>query len=80
MKEFSQKSISILENTDSKNWAKVFVELKTEFWRKYAKGLIFSTTHGIDFFENVLNCLDGAKWKEEGEYGDNFRKLIKMEG
>jgi hypothetical protein len=55
-------------------WALWFVELRMSFARLYSKG-ICSTTHGVDFFDNVLAGPDA--WKEEGEYGDNFRKLFK---
>lgn len=78
MKQFLIKAIDILNHTQ-KEWGKVFVNLKMEFCRKYQRGLITSTIHGADFFSNLLNCIENkTQWDEKGEYGENFRKLIKM--
>jgi hypothetical protein len=55
-----------------------FCRLREELHNRFFKGLIFSTTHGADIFKNVLNCLNGQVWKEEGEYGNNFRKGINL--
>ena len=61
-----------------KLWGENFVELRIWFHRKHGRGLVLSTLHGIDFFQNVVDACEGRmKWKEEGIYGDNFRKLIK---
>jgi hypothetical protein len=38
--------------------------------------MCFSTSHGADFFDNVVNCINGAEWEEKGELGNNFRKLV----
>jgi len=55
----------------------LFVDLKMWFSKKYSRGLTTSTTHGIDFFRNVVGLAEGTmKWEEEGEYGDNFRKMV----
>lgn len=62
----------------SNNWAKDFVNLRMEFARLYQKGLTTSTSHDTHFFENVVAGLEGATWEEKGEYGDNFRKLVKL--
>lgn len=66
-----------LQGTPSAEWATVFVGLKMLFFRQHAQGLITSTSHGVDFFDNVIDCIEGRLvWDEQGEYGDNFRKMI----
>jgi len=60
--------------------APMFVELKIAFMRHHGRGLVCSTIHGTEFFDNVVACCEGRlvwdKYVEKGEYGDNFRKLI----
>lgn len=59
-------------------WAELFVDLKMWFFRKHCRGLICSTSHGTDWFTNIIGLAEGTmEWKEEGEYGNNFRKLVK---
>ena len=85
MKQFCLNAINLLNSANIKDWAVLFVNLRMEFARTYQKELITSTYHGIDFFQNVLDCLNGKKWLEPGEpeiksiYGENFRKLISNE-
>lgn len=78
----------ILEATvlNTGTFAEIYVKDRMEFHRKFQKGLIFSTVHGANFFENVHDCLLGRKWSEKdakgvellaGEYEDNFRKFLK---
>lgn len=62
-----------------------FVDLRMWFHRQHCQGLIMSTAHDINFFRNLIDCAEGkTKWLEPGEpevrsqYGDNFRKLVKM--
>lgn len=77
MKSFVAQVIHELNTiSDGKLWAETFVERKMEFHRRFSMGLITSITHGMDFFDNVMNGLNGSKWDERGEYGDNFRKII----
>lgn len=61
---------------DPRVFAKNYVNLRLQFFRQFNPGYICSTSHGIDFFDNVKNCLAGEEWTEKGEYGNNFRKLI----
>lgn len=83
MREDCLSIITVLEQTPPETWAETFVKFKMDFWRKYCMGLIFSTIHGLDFFKNVLACLDGTPWEpdkdepEKGEYEENFRRFIK---
>jgi len=77
MREDCISIITLLERAPKEKWAEHFVRFKMEFWRRYCLGLIFTTSHGLDFFSNILACLDGdMKWTEDGEYNDNFRKFI----
>lgn len=61
---------------DPRVFAKNYVNLRLQFFRQFNPGYICSTSHGIDFFDNIRNCLAGEEWMEKGEYGNNFRKLI----
>lgn len=65
------------ELKDPKTFAKTYVNLRLQFFRQFNPGFICSTSHGIDYFDNLKACLAGKEWNEKGEYGDNFRKLIK---
>jgi hypothetical protein len=78
MKEFAQQVQAELSACPLNRWAEVFVKRRLEFAGRFNNGLIFSTSHGADFFDNVVNCIDGAEWEEKGELGNNFRKLVDM--
>lgn len=71
--------LELLKECPSDKWAEIYVNSCMWFWRKYCLGLIFSTIHGADFFDNILKCLDGTLWlpDNKGEYEENFRKFIK---
>jgi hypothetical protein len=52
-----------------------------EFESRYGHTMITSTSTGAEFFDELLACIDGAGWSEEkhqGQYEENFRKLIKL--
>lgn len=78
MKEFCLVAIEQLQKIDNKSFGPLFIKLRLEFFRKFQRNLITSTIHGIDFFHNVVFCCNGGQWEEKGEYGDNFRKIIKL--
>lgn len=81
MKRFCETAIEQLDGCDIKEWAPLFVKLKIEFFYRFQNGLICSTTHGVDWFNNVLNCLNGQEWdrkEHKGLYEDNFRLLIEQ--
>lgn len=68
-----------LDSLNDQRWGLFFVEARMQFHRRYNDGLIFSTSHGIDFFTNVIDSFEGRlQWDEKGVYGDNFRKFIKQ--
>lgn len=81
MKQFCLNAIEQLDKCHPRDWASLFVNLKMEFFRKYQRGLICSTSHGIDWFHNIIDCLNGKEWSVEdhkGEFENNFRKLIQF--
>lgn len=72
------KALDIIGKESPDKWAETFIKLYLEFWRKYGRGLTLSISHGVNFFDNVVGCCEGTmKWKEEGEYGNNFREMIR---
>jgi hypothetical protein len=81
MKNFCHHALFILSFSRGRNWAEEFVKLRMEFHRKHGHGLILSTWHGIDFFQNVLDALEHGKTFDEptGQYRTNFQKLIQIE-
>lgn len=74
-----QHNLDLCGQHKPQDWAELFVTFKMWFHREFSRGLICSTEHGIDYFEHVrIGCEEGTKfWTEKGEYGDNFRKMIK---
>lgn len=76
MKQDCEDIITLLESSTPSEWAELFIELKLLFYRKHCLGLIFSTVHGIEFFNNIIKCMNGEQWTPDGEYEDNFRKFI----
>jgi len=78
VRQFCVDTLELLTTCSKDVWAKTFVDRRMEFARTFANDLTFSTSHGVDFFTNVIACLDGEmEWDEKGHLGDNFRKLIK---
>ena len=77
MLETARVYATTLSMVPQRVWAEVWVELRMSFHRCFGRGLITSTAHGIDWFENVIAACEGRLvWEEKGEYGDNFRKMI----
>lgn len=69
----------ILNNCPPADYGRLFVELRINFARKHH--IIYdvvSTVHGADFFENIIRTAAlGEEWKENGEYGKNFKYLTR---
>lgn len=77
MREYIEDAIIILRLINGKQWASEYVRLRMEFHRLHGHGLIQSTWHGVDFFDNVLKELNGEDVGEpKGEFRNNFKKLI----
>ena len=86
MKSFCEDAINKLRICPINNWAEMFVSLKLKFFRLHQQQLVCSTYHGINFFNNLLDGINGKIWKPlddkgneiKGKYEDNFRKLINI--
>lgn len=85
LREFCIDAENQLNAVKPEDYAVLFVRLHELMYRQYVAdpdpnkwklGLVFSTLHGLDLFKNIIECLDGKRWIESGEYGDNFRKII----
>lgn len=74
MYDYALVARSVLDMVPGSKWAVVFIELRMAFNRLYPHGTL-STTHGADFFDNIL--AGASEWDEKGEYGDNFRKMLR---
>lgn len=80
MRQFCLNAVCELLECDERQWAETFIRLRyREFRQQFVpRGMVFSTTHGAEFFTNLIQCLDGKEWSEKGELGDNFRKLVAL--
>ena len=81
MREYCVAAIAELKTLKAPVWAERFVALRMDFCRKFQveDKLITSTSHGTEFFLNVLNGLNGQEWdkhEHKGIYEDNFRRLV----
>ncbi len=61
-------------NQSPGEWPAQFVALRMGFCWLFPHGTL-STSHGIDFFDNVIAGPEA--WKEESEYGENFREMLR---
>ncbi len=75
----------LLDSCNSKDYAKLFCFLKTELYHKYQKGLILSTSHGIDIFNNIIKYYDNPlqykidhKIDSKSQYESNFMLLLQQ--
>lgn len=75
--DYCDVALLSLSNTPVDEWASAWVCWKMAFMREFAPNYVFSTSHGIDFFQNVLDGCNGFEWSEKGEYGERFRRFIK---
>lgn len=81
--EYSIETIETMNQIQSgEEFAKYFVQRKCECYMLFSNGLITSTSHGIDFFNNVIKYWDNPheykKTKEKNvvDYEYNFVQLI----
>lgn len=74
MQTFCRAVLRDLADTPPDRWAEEWVEARMEFCHLFPHDLL-STSHGIDFFANVIAGPDA--WDEKGEYGNNFRKMFR---
>ena len=80
MKAFCHQALSTLAFSRGKKWADEYVKLRMEFHRRHGHGLIMSTWHGLDFFDNLLKAIETNEICDEpkGEYRNNFLKLVSI--
>lgn len=79
LREFCEDALAKLKEAKKEWWAAVFVKLRMDLQAQYLRGLVLSTSHGVNIFENILAGLNGVQWEEKGELGNNFRLLINCE-
>lgn len=83
--EFLKACIQKLDNTSTKDFAVLYVELKMQCVREYQHGLIFSIrVTGPYFFHNALKMIEGKdllkaeRGETLSEYDENFNRWIKI--
>ncbi len=84
LKEFASFSIVTLASfSDGTDYAETFCKLKHDCFKMYHHGLITSTVHGIDFFQNVVDFIDRPKdwllqFDSKSEYEKNFVRILEL--
>jgi hypothetical protein len=84
MKKYALNAILQLSGLAGPEYAKTFVELRVEFFRRFQGGLLTSTVHGAEFFENVLAYVDQPKtWLDQFanknlELEKNFVRILEI--
>jgi hypothetical protein len=80
---FAKHCQNVLDSCENKDFADLFIYFKTELYHKYQKGLILSTSHGIDIFNNIIKYYDNAhqykidfKIDSKSQYELNFMLLL----
>lgn len=77
MVDCAKAIVLVLSITPPWRFGDMFVNLKMWFTKQHGRGLTTSTSHDTDFFQNVIDVAEGRLvWEEEGELGDNFRKMV----
>lgn len=63
----------------SSNYGHAFCELKMDFYKKYQRGIVFSTRFGAEFFDCILDLLRTRTYiSANGEYDLNINKWLKI--
>lgn len=64
---------------NSSNFGADFCNYKQDFFRKYQRGIVFSTRFGADFFESIIELLTKREYlTAQGEYDHNINKWLKI--
>ena len=77
--EYSLHIQKNLNDCPPKDYAKIFVNAKQEAFHKYNNGIITSSSHGINFFKNIIQYWDNPESycnEPKNIYEYNFVKLI----
>lgn len=78
-----RRCLNVLAQTSTKEWAKTFVELRIQFYRKHQHPFVFSTRFGADFFEELRKAIlnnqpiQPAPGEVLSEYDKNFNAWLK---
>ena len=80
--EFATETVAEMKSIASKDFAKYFIQRKIICYHRYHGGLITSSAHGIDFFQNIIKFWNEPETyckrqgKAEDDYEYNFVILI----
>lgn len=73
--KYCETSVLLLKHSPSKDFASNFINLKSASYHKFHNGLVMSSSHGINYFENVIkywdnpiSYIDGLTQKELDNY------------
>ena len=63
----------------SPNFGHAFCEFKMDFFKKYQRGIVFSTRFGAEFFDQIIELLMKREYvAAQGEYDQNVNKWLKI--
>lgn len=81
MREFVGWALFRLGNTPRNKYGSMWVMLKMEWFRNFAKGRITSTKHGTDFFSVINTAFEiGEYVYDRSEYDKNFALTLQEHG
>ncbi len=64
---------------NSSDFGTDFCNYKQDFFRKYQRGIVFSTRFGADFFDCIIELLQARAFiPANGEYDNNINKWLKL--
>jgi hypothetical protein len=73
--DYARKALTILKSSNS--YADDWVKLRLEFFRRWQRGFIFSTSITINFFENIVFWLTSDTLPPAAElYDRNFKVWV----
>jgi hypothetical protein len=82
--EFSKESVEQLNKLSGTEFAKYFIERKSICFYKYSKQIVTSSSHGINFFDNIIKHWDNPESyckKQDKKFGIdyeyNFVEILK---
>jgi len=63
----------------SHNFGHAFCEFKMDFFKRYQRGIVFSTRFGADFFDCIIELLQNRAFvPSNGEYDSNINKWLEI--
>ena len=81
LKTYAENAIKELNKCEPKDFAKKYIELRTKSFYTFHNKLIISSSHGIDYFSNIIKFIDNpTSWSSKPitkpDYEYNFTKLL----